>query len=493
MTTKYKVILVDDEIIVRQGIEFMMDWKQENCEIAGKAASAAQALEMIEEIHPDVVISDIVMPGMDGVELTRTIQEKYPDIKVIILSSYSDFEYVRSCLTSGAVDYILKPALSQETLRNSLHKVLQTIEPTQKTSEESLSFALSRYMLGFDSEVPDNIQSWNRYILLGGLKSDDLFRKQIPHLIKSMNWCEMISIYTELSSRGEGLLLCLKNPPENLSDLLDLQLQQWLEEGQFAAISEMFEDIHTLHQVFDEQLRPILLDRFYLKGRKTARFQDLPEHASLPFHLQSFILKVSRHKYPEAFSQLLDYVRQAIETHQSEAELKSSTANAIYSLINELEDAQVNMDHLAHFKLGCLNIMQECIYAEDFQNEIEKILADFEIILKSYPVKENRHEIVEITRYMQENLARPLTLQDIADRFGFSYSYMSSIFASAMDETFCEYLNRIRIEKACELLKDHSLSMSQIAWQCGYSDSSYFSKAFKRQTGLSPRAYRKKS
>ncbi|WP_297566821.1 response regulator [uncultured Faecalibaculum sp.] len=107
---KHSVLIVDDEYLIRQGVEFMIDWEKEGFTIIGKAANGREALELAQSRHPDLVISDIVMPEMDGMELTSRLQEICPDTQVIILSSYSEFDYVRNTLTHGAADYILKPA-----------------------------------------------------------------------------------------------------------------------------------------------------------------------------------------------------------------------------------------------------------------------------------------------------------------------------------------------------------------------------------------------
>jgi len=115
-----RLLIVDDEILIRQGIKHYINWEQEGFDIVGEAAHGKEALELIEVVKPDIILTDIVMPIMDGEELTRILKEKYPQIGVIVLSSFGDFDYVRSTFQNGVLDYILKPKLNSDSLLTAL-------------------------------------------------------------------------------------------------------------------------------------------------------------------------------------------------------------------------------------------------------------------------------------------------------------------------------------------------------------------------------------
>ena len=112
MESYCKILIVEDEFLLRQGIKNLVHWEQEGFQVVGETNNGKEALQLIESLHPHLVITDIVMPIMDGIELTGIIQERYPEIKVVVLSSYSDFEYIKSAMKNGAEDYLLKPAES---------------------------------------------------------------------------------------------------------------------------------------------------------------------------------------------------------------------------------------------------------------------------------------------------------------------------------------------------------------------------------------------
>ena len=151
-----KVLIVDDEYIMRQGLKYMIDWEKEGFEIVGEAANGLEALRLIQKENPHIVICDIVMPMMDGVDFSMMIHRMYPDIQIIILSGYDNFEYVKQTLMNGAMDYILKPTLNQEELKTIIHKAAKRIPGNLLENHSgyvSYDHVLERYILGHDKEL----------------------------------------------------------------------------------------------------------------------------------------------------------------------------------------------------------------------------------------------------------------------------------------------------------------------------------------------------
>ena len=153
-----KVLIVDDEYIMRQGLKYMIDWGQEGFEIVGEATNGAEALQCIEALSPQIIICDIVMPQLDGVDFSEAVHRMYPRIQTIILSGYDKYEYVRHTLINGVVDYILKPTLNPEELRRVLQKAVDRIPGARMggtSGEVHYEHMVERYLLGHDNE-------WNR-------------------------------------------------------------------------------------------------------------------------------------------------------------------------------------------------------------------------------------------------------------------------------------------------------------------------------------------
>ena len=123
-----RVLIVDDEYIMRQGLRYMIDWEKAGYVLVGEASNGNDAIQLVGELKPDIVISDIVMPVLDGVDFAAAMHQMYPDMQIIILSGYDNFEYVKQTLLNGAVDYILKPTLTPKGLLDVLSRAANRIE-----------------------------------------------------------------------------------------------------------------------------------------------------------------------------------------------------------------------------------------------------------------------------------------------------------------------------------------------------------------------------
>lgn len=473
---KNKVLICDDEYLIRQGIEFMLDWEKEGFEVCGKAANGKQALELIEKLKPDLVISDIVMPEMDGVELTRIIKERWPEIQVIILSSYSEFDYVRSTLTNGAADYILKPALSPEILKNSLDKVRASMNSTRSDKKTDYGPLLSRICAGSKEKAPDLSGEFVLFCTAEGSLNPECFSG-------SKILCRL-----SLPERYEGMLIQASSAEKEFEEN---RYRMESQESNSLVLARTLSNLSELDDLFEREIRPVAAERFYLKRPELIRLpRPAVQSASAVFSQAEYSRNLESGQYSQAFDLLRNWLKKAALSYTPESEVKSTVSGAIYTFIGFLEDSLLNEEQVRHFKLNCFSLAQSARNMEALQENLEAMIQDFQIIMESYQVEESRREIQAIMDYIRQHLSEPLQLQDIADQFGFSYSYLSSLISNASSETFTEYLNRIRIEQACRLLQSTNKSISEIALACGYSDSGYFSRIFRKLMGKSPRQYR---
>lgn len=157
MSELCRVLILDDEFIMRQGMKHMMDWEKEGFQIVGEGASGEEGLALVEELHPHIVLADIVMPVMDGIEFSAILGKKHPEIQLIILSSYDKFEYVKTTLLNGASDYILKPMLNPESLLKTLKKAAGRIPGLELKREDGVSSVtqLERFLTGFTDRLDE--------------------------------------------------------------------------------------------------------------------------------------------------------------------------------------------------------------------------------------------------------------------------------------------------------------------------------------------------
>src|SRR5690606_19845438 len=151
-----KVLIVDDEMLIRQGIINYIDWEQEGFQIVGEASNGQEAMQMIGEFSPHIVVTDIVMPIMDGIDLVREAKKAYPHLEIIVLSSFENFDYVRSTFQNGVADYILKPKLNGAELLRILKQIVNRIPDMQEADslekpKRSTEEILENMLLGYDS------------------------------------------------------------------------------------------------------------------------------------------------------------------------------------------------------------------------------------------------------------------------------------------------------------------------------------------------------
>ena len=149
-----RILIVDDEYIMRRGIRYMMNWEEQGFQVVGEASNGKEALDMMKELKPHIVFSDMTMPVMDGIDFIKIAHRKYPDVQIIILSGYDKFDYVRQALLNGAVDYVLKPTLNPEILTKLLTKAVSRIPGMQlKKTFSSLESQLEKYLKGGEDKL----------------------------------------------------------------------------------------------------------------------------------------------------------------------------------------------------------------------------------------------------------------------------------------------------------------------------------------------------
>lgn len=364
-----KVFLVEDEIIIRQGIKNNIDWKANGFELVGEAGDGEYAYPMILKTQPDILLTDVKMPFMDGLELSRAVKKALPRTKIIVISGYNEFDYAKEAIKIGISDYLLKPVTSS-SLTEALKKVADQILEEQENSR-----LLERYFINYEKymEFP--------------AKTDysGVDRKLIKNFLKTGNIEECgIFIDEYFEAVGEG----------NYTSLL---LRQYMTMDIFYCVQEFIKSLNTAE--------------------------------------------------PDAPSELMDLKR----------------------VTKAIEKVESTMDYLKELFTYALTIR-------------DKNSGDRYGLL-----------IREAREYIAENYANSdFSLNMIAGYIGVSPSYFSSIFKQGTGQSFIEYLTKVRIDRACELLKCTTLRTSEIGEKVGYNDPHYFSATFKKIMGQSPKDFKTK-
>lgn len=499
-----KVLIVEDEFIMRQGMKHMLEWEKEGFTIIGEATNGQEALELINKLKPNIVISDIVMPIINGVDFCKIVQEKYPNLQIIILSSYDNFEYVKDTLLNGAVDYILKPTLNPNQLLLTLKKAVDRIPGLELVRNEDIYYnnLIERYLLGFDSKLEINkfinifpntcfrIFGIDLKYLVG--RNKEVIRK-LKARIQEYFLINKISNYLELII-NDGVLIYIINYKISQDKDMIKQIKEYtgknliIDENMLFVITEKFEKLDKIKKIYDEKFISYLSEKFYNKDNFLLNTESVEIKEKISkFNSNKFYDLLKGKEFNKAIDMIYEYVVYSIKLKTEEYKLKNLVKNLLYNFIVSLEAYDIETEELRQEYFKKIDAVK---YSQDFIDEIDNILFNLkDIISKNVNVEEER--IKEILEYINSNYNKALDLGNISKVFNFNYYYLSFYFNNHCKEGFSEYLNKVRIEKACDLLKENKYYVSEISSMVGYSDHSYFCRVFKKITGYTPSSYRR--
>ncbi len=505
---KVKVLIVDDEFIMRQGLRYMIDWETEGYEIVGEAVNGQEALERIKELSPHIVICDVVMPLMDGVDFTVAVHHMYPHIQMIILSGYDNFEYVKQTLMNGVVDYILKPTLTPKELLDVLKKAVDRIPGqhfTNNTGSIDYSEVLKRVLLTRDTEeIP---------VLATELTASS-------YIMYAVNISQADECETDYS---EALLKRIERSMQDFSGFH--YLSTLLHEEQFCILFgyEMSQrgslriKLEKLHGQLGLICKSVVsvISRSYMNLDETGRIyqEDLARSGDLPFYFPDktmFVMDSEKNllngnserldfskynrlligeQYRQAADQFLKYNNSLLENHMDVRRMKNQTKNMYQVFLEQIQITDEQRDE-RFYQFG--QKIDHAYKGDDYRLVVEEGFEEL-ITLASAQLAQVDGRMNQITEYIEQHYQEDIKLEDLAEKFGYSYHYLSAYFNQQVKEGFNDYLNRVRINKACKLLQDPSISVAQVSEMVGYLGHSYFCRVFKKYTGSTPTEWRRNS
>jgi two-component system response regulator YesN len=490
---------VDDETLIRQGIKHYLNWEQEGFQIVGEASNGKEALQLIDTMNPHILITDIVMPMMDGEELTRIVKERYPQIEIIILSSFGEFDYVRSTFQSGVVDYILKPKLDAQGLLKALKKAAGRIPDLQSMDKQmvlnlSVGQVIQKMISGYEADYESasimEVFPYPRFCLVGM----DLKRGQteLPKHMKEKIESELKDASYSIHFEQKMILV----NGNNFSKIITLAKRLANSEPDLGfALSEEFTDFKQIRLVYKENLLPLLSYRFYFPEIPLLMKKDLPnpEPRCDSFNLDWFAGEFKRKNFDSAFTYLQDHVSSLSRCYKTDVfEYKAFFGNIIFNITILLGNMEYEVKNLENTKYSYFKLIDEAQTAKEAVDLLNQFIAEANKCIFSSQNQPDNFNMKKLMEYIHDHYAEPLTLTEVAKHFHFNPSYLSSYFSNHNSEGFIEYLNRIRIEEASKLLIQGTAAISEISGMVGYSDHSYFCRVFKKIKGLSPSQFRRK-
>lgn len=497
MEEYYKILVVDDEILIRQGIIHYVDWENNGYHIVGEAANGEEAIKQIEQLEPHILLTDIVMPKMDGIELIQFVKKIYPSIVILVLSSYDEFDYVRQTFQLGVADYILKPKLNEQEILSILNRHVRKHgeiqqEKTPLSTEEVLGKMIQGYATVRESTYLTEKLEGQQLLLI------EVFTKPGCSLFLTKNkliaWRERrqlpIEVRSVSTSENCKLFLLYGEDVELLHEIAN-ELEK-RNQADKITIGEPFSNVEQMKSEKDK-IETAKKFHFYMPEERIIYTNQLPQPKRLTstFDFHHFIHLLHQRQFEPAIAYTQQYLDEIIEGFGMDIlEFQSWLGNVCFNLIVHIHPSDLAMNPLETQKYDYIKRINNAFDVKEALLVYEELLIEARDLLLKY---DNRPTVIEqIQQYIERNYNHPLTLESLAKLFHFHPSYLSSYFSKHTKQGFNEYLHQVRITRAKELLKDDRLSVSSISEKVGYSDPSYFTKVFKKIVGTSPRIYRKR-
>ncbi|MBP1966644.1 response regulator transcription factor [Paenibacillus aceris] len=533
----WRIAIIDDDRQVLQGMRCAIPWEELNAECVGEALTGADGLRMVMEVQPDIVITDIYMPVMNGIDMIERLRENEFRGKIIILSGYSDFEFARQALRFHVSDYVSKP-ISLQTLNSVLSKVIHelTEEEEQRMKQVDLAQKLSMYEPFVQKEwvqsavagtlsvnwneamLPPQFRDWHNktHIVLGieivrDLRASEvlltdwnLFRFAVNNIVSELAGEQFEGFeYTNLPSTRSALLLHL-DTDEEYSDSLEklsklstriiesirahLKLTVRVGIGTIKShwtdIPDSTEEAFRAMDLKEQRPNPIYDVFMYSSAVKGAK--ELARIRPVKFYSElAGAIKVSQ--------EVRAYEIIAANLEVIERDMESTTPDYLQMLAGELwgifayclyEVGMVLDDMFSNEQ-----VVMEMAGITKTEHLAEWLKDKISIICTSREFKGNsKHQQVvdSMIQYIHEHYMEDINLIDFTSKVYISRNYLAIIFKNATGETFNNYLTRVRIEKAKELLLERNMLVYEVAKRVGYKNVPYFSNLFKKYTGMNP-------
>ena len=534
-----KVFLVEDEMVIRRGIKNSIDWEKEGYIFCGEASDGELAYPMIIKEKPDILITDIRMPFMDGLELCKLVKKELPNIKILILSGYDEFDYAKEAIRLGVTEYLLKP-ISSGKLLEALNWVSESIRREKEDKD-----LVRKYMEEMRENTEHEKQKFFEQMIAGNLSMADALetgKKYEMNLSAGMYNLLLFRFTLGEENRKSGELLGeAEYAIEKLTERLEyvFEFQRGVEGWAFLLMADNEEQMSERVKELSKDLEEIMKNYSTIAyfggiGQPVARLRELEESfreaeralaARFTMELNR-IISVEDIRMAQNVDTLDDIeITSFGEIEKTRTMLEKFLNNGAEDEIDEFVDVYINElpeENLKSVLMRQYIIMDAYIvmmsFCEKFEGIEGEMQAQSEELKNSMKTIQTLEEIKNYIRMLLKKIigvrdtisgrrysdiieiakdqirktymSDEISLNTIAAEVGMSPSYFSSIFSKEMGKTFVEYLTEIRMDRAKELLMCSSMKTSEIGYEVGYKDPHYFSYIFKKTQNCTPKEFR---
>ncbi|GAA0136392.1 hypothetical protein YSY43_32330 [Paenibacillus sp. YSY-4.3] len=541
----YKVLIIDDEEPLREAIKILGDWEGLQVDEIWEATDGVSGLDMLQKHRPDLVMVDMKMPEMNGVEFLRIVEQDYPELLTIVISGYNDFEFTRQAIHSKVVDYLLKP-VNRHDLNQALRKAIDVLRAKRQTHSELITrnIAFNMSLPKLKEKIYLSIiergfkkQSNEAFLpLIGADKEDNRFGALVLQLLnmqqvrdKRFNrdtellYFAVANVINEVAMEG---IVCFSFPnpkqdreiiaiftmqggyPEDLAfraDYLMKKVGHTLSDlfGIVSAVGNgrVYEEVTQLAHSYEEARSSILaIDLHKLKGATVFGAKEkagAPESLSLTSRmpiLRTTLESGNTNHARIVFAEFTKKIKEADSFTLGEAE---RMIRDIIVLFNDMAlDLGVPSDKLpvtgSRSSLDAAGLSGDFSTTDEYEQLLHRIMDYYSEQIRQSMAVNRPFNIEDIKEYIDQHYFEDIKISMFTEKYFLSREYLMKLFKQQFGFGIHEYMQKVRMDKACVLLDDPSLKIQEVSEMLGYKDKNYFSKAFRNYFGVSPSEYRTK-
>lgn len=498
MNALKKLLIIDDEFIFRQGLRYMMDWNACGYTIIGEASNGQEGLELCKELTPDIVLCDVVMPILNGVEFVRQLHtDNGPP--VVMLSNFDEYDKVRKAFQYGAADYILKSQVTKEQLLACLERILSTKQKsTSAETEKTFGLLIRQILDGYAKPPYDELSSYlknrvsaEQYLLLfidspqPDFQSENQLQEDLFMIASELT---VFAAYTTLNHA-----VCIIPCPDANTEFYINSILHNLKKRIRHTSCALSSPFHSLSQIKEIAEKMYEITKYsILYEDKLCFFQaEISENYSAKeaFNLEEYYSYISNGQLQEACRFLLNY----LETFKNQNNFhpyrfRKFAEHTFYLTLKEFRKSTDQTQALSLIELKLFKQIDNALTFTQIYNAIAGAFGELASLCVS--PKKDDPIIKAMKHYLDDNFSQQITLYDVANHLHMNYSYLSAYISQNTGKHFSEHLNDTRIRHAKQMLANTSYSISYISETIGYTDQSYFGKIFKKSVGITPLQYR---
>lgn len=499
------ILLVDDQSIVRSGMIKMIRDMRLGMGAVYEAADGVEALEIAVEKRPEVILVDIMMPRLGGLQFIEELSKGNITCHIIIISAYSDFSFAKKAINFKVDDYLLKPVSKKQlfkvliSTKEKIQKEMNKVKAIKEQEYQYYYMLLYEYLTGSDVFL-DAEKLFER---VGKTLRYPFFKLEIIYF-NSVEQAERICIKQMLDEQlkknkhafvtfdnGSGMLICIYNVMQKEDTSCEELAKKCLNSAKIiynCGLSDTMEGFQSLRKLY--RRADIALKESIFKKTNFCAFADIKKEHKLFLNKNEYDLIINlleRGVKDELDRKIID-----IFERMAEADLSfSSVENNLYNLVNYI---YLNLKDSYPGFLDIEPIKEDLQKARNIFN-IKVVIIDaignaYDYI-RQYNTKDNPNYVIDyIIKYIKSNYQREISLAEVANNLSMNYSYISNIFSLKAGKSFSEYIMQVRLDKARELLTESDIKIYEVAEKSGYPDAKYFARVFKKHFNASPVDYR---